>query len=609
MHPDDIANLYHLRRSAQGEDIERIRTMKAILEGEIVLPLPEIGQNEKPAVANLMQQGMNQLARRIASVEPSMYFPTIEPDDDESVNRATDRHRVMGAWHKDNKMKRRLGKRGRYFLAYASAPVVIKPRADKRIPRWIVKDPLNSFPAEDCYEDYLPDNWIGMSTHTYGALKTIYAQELLDSVQKPTGWNYEDDVANDEVKFEVLEYIDDMEDHLVLLGHEASDGYPSAGAGAVTLLCADNLTGHPLVVCPGSINLDKQLGHFDGVVGMYQTQAALMALTVIAQRRAVWPREWAVANPGESFEVVSIPNPAAGEPGEIRGGRLEQQILDPSFRALEIMDRQEYGIRQGAGLPPEFGGASGTNIRTGRRGAQVMGASIDFTIAEAQDIFADSMVEENKIAIAIDKKYFKGSKSYFIATRSFSGTVKYAPSKLWETDAHVVDYPIAGTDLANLPIEGGQRVAMHTMSRMKFMEIDPVITDAPAEMQRIQREGVMDAFLTQVQTLAASPEGPYQPVHLARLDQKLANGMELYEAVMELQEEIQKEQAALQEKAAEQQQQQMPADPSMQPGLSAPGQGVGQPSIPEGDPSMQNLTSLLGQLGTAQTAKAYRPTG
>jgi hypothetical protein len=605
MHPDEIAELYYLRRTNQGEDIERIRTMKAILEGEIVLPLPEIGQNEKPAVANLMQQGMAQLSRRIASVEPSMYFPTVDPDDDESVNRAQDRLRVMGAWHKDNKMKRRLGKRGRYFLAYASAPVVIKPRADKRIPRWIVKDPFGTFPAEDCYEDYLPPDCIFLTTHTYGALKKIYDYDLLHSVQLPSSWDYENDVANDEVKFEVLEYIDDVEDHLVLLGHDASDGYPSMGAGAVTLLHAPNLTSMPLAVVPGSINLDKQLGHFDGIVGMYQTQAALMALTVIAQRRAVWPREWAVANPGESFEVVSVPDPAMGQPGEIRGGRLESQTLDPSFRALEMMDRMEYGMRQGAGLPPEFGGASGTNIRTGRRGAQVMGASIDFTIAEAQDIFADSLVEENKIAMAIDKAYFKGSKRYLIATRSFSGTVKYAPSKLWENDAHVVDYPIAGTDLANLPIEGGQRVAMQTMSREKFMEIDPVITDPKAEMQRIQREGIGAAFLTSVQTMAADPAGPYQPIHLARLDEKLASGLELYEAVKQLQEEIQKEQA----KAAAEAQQ--PAtDPSMQPGLSMPGQGVeAPPAIPEGQPSMQNLTALLGQLGTAQTAQAYRPTG
>lgn len=605
MEPEEIAELYHLRRSSQSEDIERIRTMKSILEGEIVLPLPEIGQNEKPAVANLMQQGMSQLARRIASVEPSMYFPTLDPEDDESIKRAGDRLRVAGAWHKENKMKRRLGKRGRYFLAYASAPVVIKPRKDKKIPRWIVKDPLNSFPAEDTYEDYLPSDTILLTTHTYGALKRIYERELLMSVQLPTGWNHDDDSANDETKFEVLEFINDEEDHLVLLGHEAADGYPSAGAGAVTLMYAPNLTNMPLCVSPGSINLDKQLGHFDGIVGMYQTQAALMALTVIAQRRSVWPREWAVANPGESFEVVTVPDPAAGIPGEIRGGRLETQTMDPSFRALELMDRQEYGMRQGAGLPPEFGGASGTNIRTGRRGAQVMGASIDFTIAEAQDIFADSMVEENKIAIAIDKAYFKGRKKFFIATRSFSGTVEYAPSKLWETDAHVVDYPIAGTDLANLPIEGGQRVAMQTMSREKFMEIDPVITDPRAEMQRIEREGVRSAFLTSIQTMAASPEGPYQPAHLARLDEKLASGKQLYEAVNELQQEIQEEQAAAAQAA-----QQQATDPSMQPGLSMPGQGVeAPPSIPEGEPSMQNLTSLLGQLGTAQTAKAYRPTG
>lgn len=600
MEPEAIADLYTQRKNRQSDDIDRMRQIQAVMEGDIVLPLPELAHDEKPAVANLMHQGMNQLARRMASVEPTYFWPSLDPSSDEANERASDRHRVTTGWRHDNKMKRRLGKRARYFLAYACSPVLIKPRSDKRIPRWIVKDPLHTFAGEDAFEDYVPPDCIFESIYTYKSIIDNWGTDAVNSVQKPTGWDYDDDSNNHDIKFTVLEYIDDVEDHLIICGHEAADGYPTLGPGAATLMRADNKAARPLVIMPGSINLDKQLGHFDQVLGMYQTQAALMALTVIAQRRAVWPREWVVDNPGEQSEIVATPDPYRGQPGQIHGGRLENQQLDPAFSTLEVMDRQEYGIRQGAGLPPEFGGASGTNIRTGRRGAQVMGASIDFTIAEAQDIFADSLVEEDKAAIAIDKAYFKGSKTYSFATRSFSGSVKYTASKLWETDAHVVDYPISGTDLQNLPIEGGQRVAMETMSRRKFMEIDPVITDVDGEVQRIEREGVQKAFLTSIQTMAADPMSPYQPAHLARLDEKLASGMELYKAVGELQQEIQQEQA----KGAE------PGTPESQPGLAAPGApGEIPPSIPEGEPSMQNLTALLGQLGTAQTARAYRPTG
>lgn len=605
MNAEQIAELYGYRKKIMGSDIDRMRTIKDVMEGEIVLPLPELAADEKPATANLAQQGMNQMARRIASVEPTFYFPSLNPENDESNGRAADRHRIVTGWRADNKMKRRLGKRSRYFLAYATAPVVIKPDKRLRIPRWIVKDPLHTYPGEDVFDDCVPPDCIFESRHSYKALLdqwgvTPEGLNAIRSVSKPSSWDYQNDVANYECEFTVLEWIDDREDHLVLLGESDESGIPmTTGATAATLLRADNLAERPLVIVPGSINLDAQLGHFDGIVGMYQTQAALMALTLVAQRRSVWPREWLNANPGETPEVVTTPDPYMGVPGEVRGGRLETQNLDPSFRSLEVMDRLAEAQRQTASLPPEFGGQSGNNIRTGRRGAQVMGASIDFTIAEAQDIFSDSMMEETKVAIAIDKKYFNRKKVYHIASRGYSGAVEYRPSQVWETDAHVVDYPIAGTDLQNLPIEGGQRVAMGTLSQKGFMQMDPVVKDVDSEIQQIHREGVLTAFLTSIQTLASAPDGPYQPVHLARLDEKLASGKELYEAVTELQAEIQKEQS-----------EQAPDPAAAQPGLSMPGQGVEQPpTIPEGEPSMQNLTGLLGQLGTAQTARAYRPVG
>lgn len=604
MDPESIGEKYEFRKEQMGSDFERMRLIKEVMEGEVILPLPELTSAEKPAVANLAQQGMNQISRRIASVEPTYYFPPMDPSSDESVDRAQSRDRIMTGWRHDNMMKQLLGKRARMFLAYAAAPVVIKPDPRHRIPKWYVRDALYSFPSDDTFENYVPGDCIFSLQFTWRGLKQQYGgdplvREQMNYIRKPSGWDYENDVANDQCKFTVLEYIDEEEIHMVLLGFQDPMGYEQTGPSAVTLLQAPNLAKRPLAVIPGSINLDKQLGHFDGIIGMYQTQAALMALNIVAQRRAVWPREWAIANPGEQVDVVSIPDPYSGTPGEIQGGKLDQQTLDPNYSALDTMDRLAEAQRQTASLPAEFGGQSATNIRTGRRGAQVMGASIDFTIAEAQDIFATSLVEEDKIAIAIDKTFFPRKKTYFIATRSFAGKVEYTPSKVWETDAHVVDYPIAGTDLQNLPIEGGQRVAMHTLSRRGFMNVDPVITDVDAEIQQIHREGVEDAFLTSIQTLASAPEGPYQPVDLARLDELLAQGEPLYKAVNILQKEVQARQAQV---AADQ--------AAQQPGLSPPGQGVEQPAaIPEGTASMQNLTGLLGQLGTAQTARAYRPQG
>lgn len=601
--PEEILALYRQRKAAEDPNLQRMREIQAVMNNDVVLPLTELESGEEAAVANLASQGMDQMARRIASVDPTNIFPPLRPKIEKSREQARDRLRIVNSWQYENDMRILRGRRGRQFLAYACAPVVLKPNREKGIPCWYVRNPLWTFPAECEFNDYLPRDCIFVQQHTYGWLESRYPEQMA-AIQKPFNWNGAE--PNMEAVFDCLEYLSDDWCCLTVIAPESDERFSpwhsSYGTDAEHLVPpVPNLAGMPLTVVPGSISLDKQKGHFDGIIGMYQAQAALMAISLIAQRRSVWPREWAVSNPGEQVEVVTVPNPAAGIPGQLRGGKIETQTLDPSFHADALQDRLEYAQRMTASLPAEFGGMSPTNVRTGARGAQVMGTAIDFTISEAQDVFAKTMRHENEVAMAIDCGYFNTKKTYFIMTRGFAGTVDYKPDELWmktkEVDfrKHLVEYPINGVDLQNLPVEGGQRVAMNTMSRRRFMEIDPVIPDALAEEQQIVREGVAAAFLSSIQTMAAMPEGPWQPIHLARLDKKLTEGKDLYTAVMELQEEVQGEQA------------QVPEDPAMtQPGLSMPGQGVEQASIEEPTVSMQNMSALLGQLGRTQQAQTSR---
>lgn len=587
---EDILHLYIERKAAQGPDIQRMREIQAVMNNEMALPLAELTEEERPAVANLASQGMDQMARRIASVDPANIFPVLG-NSKQARQDARDRTRIINSWQYENDLRIVRGQRGRQFLAYAACPVVIKPNLKKGIPCWYVRSPLWTFEAEHEFNDYLPANAIFVQRHTYSWLYKHYP-DAVGRIRKPFNWNNAE--PNGDETFDCLEYIDESYGCMVLIAPEENEMFApsqaSYGSDAEFLIEPyPNFAGMPLTCVPGSINLDKQKGHFDGIIGMYQAQAALMAISLVATRRSVWPREWAVSLPNEQVQVITIPDPAHGIPGEVRGGQIITQNLDPTFRADGLQDRLEHAARQTASLPAEFGGMSPTNIRTGARGAQVMGAAIDFTVAEAQDVFQKATRIENQIAIAIDKGYFGGPKKYFVMTRGFQGEVSYTPSELWKTDKHIVEYPINGVDLQNLPVEGGQRVQMQTMSRRRFMEIDPVIPDAMAEEQQIVREGVRVAFLTSIQQLAANPEGPFQPIHLARLDEKLNKGMDLYEAVMELQEEIQKEQA-----------QEAPTPAAAQPGLSMPGQGVEQPSPQGAQPSMEHMTALLSSLGAGQ---------
>ena len=596
---EDIYNLYVQRKLAQGPDIARMREIQAIMNNELVLPLPELNEDERPAVANLAQQGMAQLARRIASVDPVQFFPSLNPGDEQADRDANDRQRLMTHWQQKSFNRVLKGKRGRQFLAYACAPVVLKPCPKENIPKWYSRDPLWTFPAPTEFGDCHPSDCIFVTRHPYSWLVDHYP-EAANAVSKPDYWDMSDPDMNCE--FDVLEYISADECRLILCGYETQgiNGDPNDISGHAT--CADmlppkrNFAGTPLAVVPGSVNLDDQLGHFDGIIGMYQAQAALMAITIVAQRRAVWPREWAVSNPNEQVEVITTPDPKTGSPGQIRGGKIEAQHLDPSMSTMEVVDRLEHAQRQTASLPPEFGGMSGTNIRTGRRGSQVLGTTIDFTIAEAQDVFAMSQYIENKVAIAIDKGYFPKKKSIFLMTRSYHGNLDYTPSKLWTSDEHIVEYPIAGVDIENLPVEGGQRVAMRTMSRIRFMEIDPAIPDAQAEERRIVLEDIRAAELAMIATLASTPDAPFGPVELANFEENVYKGMPIYKAIQKLQQEAQERQATPTEEPTAQ-----------QPGLSLPGTGMEQPpAIPENEPSMQNLTALLNGLGSVQMAQKFR---
>lgn len=589
--PHEIWELYESRKRDQGPDIMRMREIDQVMNNEMWLPLPELSQEEKPAVANLAQQGMNQLARRIASVTANTNFPALNSSKAAHTD-ARNRERIMKHWQHKSRQRILAGKRARHFLAFACAPVVLKPDGINRIPRWFPRNPLQTFPADSLFEDAKPIDCIFATTHTYAWILQHYP-EAAQKVAKPLYW---DNTAPDyDLKFTVLEYCDDVEWHLVICANDyhAYDDVQDLKTNAVTATAYPNRAGTCCAIVPGSISLTKQQGHFDGIIGMYQAQAALMALGIVAQRRAVWPREWAESHPGQIVDIPTIPDPYAGVPGEVNGGKIVQQKLDPSMQALELQDRLEYAQRMTAGLPPEFGGQGATNVRTGRRGAQVMGATVDFTISEAQDIFADATYEEQKVAIAIDKAYFRERRTVHIVTKSFSGAVSYQPGELWKSSEHLVEYPIAGTDLANLPVEGGQRVMMQTMSRETFMEIDPVIGDAKAEQHRIVREGLEQAFLASIQQQASMPEGPYQPAHFARLMKAfVSEDKDLWEAVEEIQKEIQEAQA----------QEVDPAAPEANPGLSMPGQGVEQPTPPVDDTSLASFTSLLQQLGQGQMA-------
>lgn len=590
---EEIVSLYNARLEAQGPVLRKMREVRDLANGDTVIPLSELDRNARTNVANLLVQGLDQTSMRIASVMPNPYFPPIKPGNADSQELARLRKKIVLSYWDHNKLNIKQRRRARHFLAYSNAPVFIQPDFKKLQPTWSVRNPLDTFPAPMEDPDALvPDNCIFTYTKTAKWLIDNYGDIVIGKLRMGR--------VTFDTKYTVLQYVCDNELVVCVMGSPLTEGMsPSERAGleVVELERIPNRTGMPMVVIPQRISLDQPRGQYDGVLGMYFTRARLQALTEIAIERGIFPDEYLVARAGENPEIIQIADGKIGQLGVVKGGDIQQLQTNPGYKTDTALDRLERQERLEGAIPAEFGGESGTNIRTGRRGENVLSATVDFRVQEAQSVFEQSLFEEDKIAIAIEKAYWGNQKkSFFLSGRASGGMTNYVPNKVFETDFHYVTYPSSGSDVNGLIVGLGQRLGTGLMSKESAREADPLITDPELEKDRITAEGMEAALLSSIQTQAADPNGPYQPEDLAYLTMlTVEKNVPLYEAVQMTQRRAQERQAAQAPQGA----------PETMPGLALPGMGAEMQPTPAGPPSVQGL---LAQLQGQQPAVATQPT-
>lgn len=558
-----------------------MRRVRDLANGDVVVPLNELDKNAKTNVANLLVQGLDQMSMRVSSTMPSPYFPPVKEGSENAKKMARMRKKAtLGFWD-DNRMQMKLRRRARHLLAYSQSPVFIKPDFGTLMPRWEVRNPLDTFAAPMEEDEVVPENCIFTSRVT--------ANWLLK--------NYGDLVANQlrfgkiesDSRYTLLEYVCDDSLQLIVLGAEDNPGLNAserAGLEAILLEAIPNRTGMPLAVVPQRITLDKPRGQFDGVLGMYYTRARLQALTEIAIERGIFPEEYLVARPGENPEILQMADGKSGILGVVKGGDIQQLQLNPGYKTDTALDRLERQERLEGAIPAEFGGESATNIRTGRRGEAVLSATVDYRVQEAQEIFANSLLHEDKIAIALEKAYWGDTtKTFFLSGRTTQGQETYTPNKVWQTDFHYVAYSAAGSDVNSLIVGLGQRLGVGLMSKESAREADPLISDPDLEHDRIIAEGVETALLQSIQQQAVNPQGPYQPEDLAYLTKLVVEqDVSLFDAVTRTDERARERQAAA-----------MPVgSPATMPGLAMPGMGAEAPAAQAGPPPLEALLAQLG---------------
>lgn len=618
---EDIVSLYMQRLSTRGAYLNRMKEVSANYNNEVAVPLPELDINEKPAVANLLAQGIDQFALRIASVMPDIQYPALRGGIKGSQERARQRRLATLGWYDMNDMQMKMRRRARYQVAYASSPVSIHPVAlnlnDKRqIPHWRVRNPLSTFPSDTIDADNMePDDCIFEDARTLRWIKQNYpAAASVLYVGKKT----------DDALFTVLEYVDPEETVLVAMGaKKESENYLSgenrSGMSQIVLDRVPNRAGICPVVVPQRIALDKVMSKFEAMMGMFHRQAKLDALNTIAVMRNVFPDEWVVAHPnsqGMTPKIVQSADGKMGIRGVIQGGSIETISPGPGQHSETTLDRLERSARLSAGIPAEWQGESGSNIRTARRGESVMSAAVDPDIQETQEIFAASMEAEIRRAIAIQKAYYGSKPTLFLLGMDgkVNSTPDYTPNDAFETDLVRVQYPLPGSDANQMAVMIGQKVGIGEMSIESAMEMDPLIRDPETEMSRVAMDGLRKALLTGLEQQAV--QGQLDPGTVARIGIKLSEpGMTIEKAVDAVHKEMQQEQAD----AKTDQGGQVPgvpgavpgmpggqmgappeADPSQQPGLASPqaaqGADAGVPSVSPPPQGLDNLKQLLGAL-------------
>ena len=603
-----IVEWYRQRRGAQSPQRARMAEIRDIYNGDVQVPLPELDRNEQAAVANLISQGLDQMAMRVASTLPSVVYSPVRPGQQRSENYARVRALATYSWWQQNRFDRLQRKRARWLVGYAAAPVVMRPNFRKQIPAWQTADPLTTYPAPMDSTELIPADAIMAYKRALGWLTLNYPDRIraLELGKNP----------GPDTEVELLEYVDAEEHVLIALGAAPEEnrmvwgGTPKlSGKPFVELTRFPNRLEKCTLVYPTRPSLEQPTSQFDGMPALYRTQARAMALWLISAERAIFPDTWFVSRPNEMVDIVEEPDGRAGIYGRVKGGDLHEMTAAPSPQTGQIVDLLERNQRVTAGISPDFGGESPTNVRTGRAGEQLLSATVDFWVQEAQETLALSYAEENGLAVKIMREYFGNQhKTFVVDFGKVKGVADYIPLVHFESPTNVVSFPRAGADVNSLAIGLGQRLGLGEISIRTAQDLDPYIDDSEREHRRLTAESMEKAMLAAIDQAIA--QGQIGPLEVARMVELVRSGQtQIYEAYQRIHQEIQ-------DQANQQQAAQGAGPPGVggpaggPPGLPAgpggPGGAGGPPPGPGSAPGLM-APGIAAQLGLGQGNPAGAP--
>lgn len=593
--PDAVLALFQERRTYYQPLHAAMNEVASIYNGEAQVTLPDMGRNEASAVPNLLAQGVDQMAGRIASVSPQVVFASEKLGDRAADRKAQTAQNVVMGWWEADRLPMKMKNRARNLVAYGLAPAVVRYCPVRKMPTWEVRSPLEAFPALDRIPGTTqPTDVIFAYQRTVGWLKAngydFAAYDITGRMDTPN-----------DTPMLMLEYIDADGVVLCVAGYSDPNAYlygwtrysTSVATSMRAIALESYSTGGVMTASvPTRLTLDRPGGQFDSMIGMFYAQSKLMALEVLAVEKGIFPDVYLESRPGEQARFIDGPyDGRSGNINIVQGGVIREQANNPGYQTPQTIDRLERSQRVTAGIPAEFGGESGSNIRTGRRGDAVLSAVIDFPVSEAQEVMAYGLVDEDRAAIRLAKHFDGGeTRRLYVGIGNQRTPVTYIADKVFTHDEHMIAYPVVGTDMNSLMVGIGQRVGMGIMSKKTGAYLDPFIQDVELEHDRIIAEGLESALVSGIQQQAASGQIP--PMVLAKVMSLVSSDkMELADAMNKVTEDAQKAAAA---QAAQAAPGPVGAEQQMAPGAAA----LSGSPIPGASPGQTDLASLLGTLRT-----------
>jgi len=615
----DIHALKNQRQSEQSPLLRRMGEVASHYHDDVALPLPELDDNEKYSVPNLIAQGIDQFATRLASVLPDQVWPPTDPTKAKAVKAAALRRQAGFSWWQHSDLQAAMHQRARWLVGYATSPVQVTPDYDVAMPRFTARNPMLTLPAAKARSwDVAVDDCIFLCTYTARAIREKYGVVFTNTKPRNLGERLSDDTM-----LSVIEYLDAEQWTVLLEGpqdHQTTVDVPyssrrQAGIGPVSiagslphggqLIVLDTVT-HDLGVCPvaipGRYGLERIAGQMDSLLGIRGLQARLMALEVLSVERAIFPNEWAILDTAGNSQVVRLADGRKGEVGEIRGGQMHVTNLQPGQQTNNTLNYLERAQRLNGLIPADFGGESASNIRTGVRGDSVMSATVDPLLQEYHQSLARSLQHELAIGVAWTRLMNKPL-SVYLGWKGFKTHVVITDVRdTFDTDQVQVSYSHAGADLSQLIVNTAQLVGTDQLSLDTGRRMNPLIDDPDHEKQQVAVEKMERAGMTAFEQ--AIVQGQVSLDDWAFTAKSVTDGDSLVDALRKTQARAQARQASAGPPGTPEGPV-PPGAPEAQPGLAAgsPAEAGNTPPTvaPPGD-SQVNLSGVLRALATTSRA-------